>query len=243
MQAFNLTLLSNNSTSKFPENSLSTFTNYLPLEIQLTGEWVCGVSEIYINKFDTDFCRSRRQADPTELLKRMEKFIQSHPEKAAQLTLLSKRIKEEWKAYSENLVVTQVNLNKHAQNDDFWGDIDRANQLLAAENQSKSSQTEKESIESIDCVNSKENNLNFMFLYCDLIKARLIGENLYQCLKVIPVTKAEQLIKFNNIEYYPLQTTVFHSVSVSLQNDIGAKIKFESSVNPTMVTIRFKRLN
>lgn len=49
---FYITLLSNDSLEKYPQNSLSQFTNYLDPWLQLAPqEWKVGISEIYYNAF------------------------------------------------------------------------------------------------------------------------------------------------------------------------------------------------
>lgn len=52
MAEFHVTLLSNDSINKYPQNVLSFFTNYIETPLQLVGEWQVGISEIYLNKFN-----------------------------------------------------------------------------------------------------------------------------------------------------------------------------------------------
>lgn len=48
---FNVTILSNDSINKYPENVLSSFTNYMDTPLTLGENWQVGISEIFLNKF------------------------------------------------------------------------------------------------------------------------------------------------------------------------------------------------
>lgn len=51
-QEFFLTLMSNDSVDKYPDNTLSNFTNYLDVPIDLYPKaWKVGISEIFYNPF------------------------------------------------------------------------------------------------------------------------------------------------------------------------------------------------
>ena len=46
MDSFTIELVSNASFNHFPKNSFSSFTNFLPEQIHLKGEWEVAISEI-----------------------------------------------------------------------------------------------------------------------------------------------------------------------------------------------------
>ena len=46
MDSFTIELVSNASFNCYPNNSLSSFTNFLPEQIRLKGEWEVAISEI-----------------------------------------------------------------------------------------------------------------------------------------------------------------------------------------------------
>lgn len=216
---------------------LSTFTNQLPVEIQLSGEWVVAISEIYINKLETNSCRRVRQTKQIELINAIQHYLSTLPESARnspRYMLANKRLKEEQNAHADHLIQRQEAYEQTEEDKNFWGDIEHAHSKHLAEQKKNTSK---------NCVTEKDESLNFMFLYADIIKSRIVGDYYYQCLKVIPVKGEEQVITFSNLEYYPLQKNVFDSISISLQDDVGDKIDFQSSTKPTMVTLHFKRLH
>ena len=46
MDSFTIELVSNASLQLFPNNTLSSFTNFLPEQVNLNGQWEVGISEI-----------------------------------------------------------------------------------------------------------------------------------------------------------------------------------------------------
>ena len=45
MESFTIELVSNSSAQLFPENKLSSFTNFLPEQLNLDGQWEVAISE------------------------------------------------------------------------------------------------------------------------------------------------------------------------------------------------------
>lgn len=60
---FYVTLFSNSSMQINPNNVLSLFTNLLKKPLQLKGNWAVGISEIFINQFNSTQNRKRRRRD------------------------------------------------------------------------------------------------------------------------------------------------------------------------------------
>ena len=46
MESFTVELFSNASAQLFPDNTLSSFTNFLPKQLNLDGQWEVAISEI-----------------------------------------------------------------------------------------------------------------------------------------------------------------------------------------------------
>ena len=46
MESFTIELVSNASAQLFPDNTLSSFTNFLPEKLNLEGQWEVALSEI-----------------------------------------------------------------------------------------------------------------------------------------------------------------------------------------------------
>ena len=46
MESFTIELVSNASSQPFPDNTLTSFTNFLPEQLNLDGQWEVAISEI-----------------------------------------------------------------------------------------------------------------------------------------------------------------------------------------------------
>lgn len=83
--------------------------------------------------------------------------------------------------------------------------------------------------------------VNFVYVYTDLIRPRYIASSFARFLRVIPLTADRRHIRFENIEYVPIERTFFESVSILLTDAYGERIKFNASTIPTFVVLHFKK--
>ena len=72
MNSFTIELVSNASSQLFPNNTLSSFTNFLREQVKLDGKWEVVISEIsypsmYQNATERDLCFTLR--DPARQLR------------------------------------------------------------------------------------------------------------------------------------------------------------------------------
>ena len=164
----------------YPNNTLSSFTNNLPVGLGFTCDWVVGITDCYIPKFDSP----------------NENVVVSHglDGKALELNISGKKY------------VYQI-----------------SDQVL------KQSNVENEKYKTI-------------FIYCDIIKQRIVGDTFVKCIKVLHVAQEAQYITFPRVEYYPLSTYNFCDITLLFQDDTGAQIKFQKSYKPTSCTFHFKKI-
>lgn len=87
-----------------------------------------------------------------------------------------------------------------------------------------------------------EEKTKFIFVYTDIISPRLIGSKSIRVLKVIPITNNLH-IKFQNIEYVPIEKSCFDSLSIMLLDNYGEKINFTSGTTPNFVCLHFRPKN
>lgn len=102
-------------------------------------------------------------------------------------------------------------------------------------------QNQNKKIEEI--VESKRNlhKNRFIYVYCDAIRSRIIGEQATKCLRIIPLIDNSRDIQFKNVEYLPIEKTYLDSISIVLANSYGERIAFESGTVPTFLMLHFKR--
>lgn len=82
----------------------------------------------------------------------------------------------------------------------------------------------------------------FLYVYSDIIKSRIIGEQTIRCLRVIPLTDTGMRnIQFTTVEYLPVQNNYIETISILLSNSFGDQIHFLKSKMPTFCMLHFKR--
>lgn len=85
---------------------------------------------------------------------------------------------------------------------------------------------------------------DLMYINCDIIEDRIIGDQRVKCLKVLPTLSAtEQIIRFGRIEYYPVGVCHIRSISIIISDQEGKLINFKKSIVPTMITLHFRKIN
>lgn len=224
MDDFSLTLLSSSSTEIY-ENTLSSFTNLLSSQINLSGNWVVGLSEIYINKLNY-IERSKRDIQCenlkgyTEELKKikelMEEFLKTEEEKS--------KTGEKPKRKRSDI----PNLFDYI--DSIFHPIkDLTDRLIEQSNTL------------IQLISNKNNIIEHAFLYSDIIQPRGVGDKQTKCLKVIPIKNNESYIHFEKVDYFPVESNILKDISILITNGAGEKIDFKASMLPTFLTLHFKK--
>ena len=88
-------------------------------------------------------------------------------------------------------------------------------------------------------VPTEENKTVLLFVYTDIMKPRIIGNQATRCLKIIPSNGKSHNITFDSPEYYPVEQQTLRTLSIQIANDEGQKIDFESSSVPTYCVLHF----
>lgn len=78
-------------------------------------------------------------------------------------------------------------------------------------------------------------------VYTDIIQPRIIGDKLVRYLRIIPMGECESVIRFQHVEYSPIEKTFFESISVKITDHQGNFIDFKTGYTPTYVMLHFKR--
>lgn len=180
-----VTLLSNNSMDWYPKNTLSSFTNNLPVGLGLNSDWVVGITDLYITKFHPPY----------------ENVVEFRDEEGA----VTKKLTElhtggkKYVYHAKEQVLVQSRVN--------------------------------------------EEKFKTIFIYCDIIKPRIIGDSFVKCIKMLHVLQEAQYITFPRVEYHPLSTFCFSDITLLFQDDTSNQIRFQESYKPTACTLHFKKIS
>lgn len=101
--------------------------------------------------------------------------------------------------------------------------------------------TEKEKIEAREFPDVTAGIRTF-FVYCDLIKDKIVGNVEAQLLRTVKIDNISDpiVISYNNPQYCPLITNEFDEIEICIKNDLGNNIKFGNG--KAIVTLHFKKL-
>lgn len=92
-------------------------------------------------------------------------------------------------------------------------------------------------------LNDNANPVNFIYIYTDIIKPRIVGSMESRCIRIIPNAFSAQHIRFgDSIEYYPVEFNTIDNISFLLNDYAGDRIKFSDNVIPIYIMLHFKRI-
>ncbi|HBK82592.1 MAG TPA: hypothetical protein DDZ41_03200 [Flavobacterium sp.] len=96
---------------------------------------------------------------------------------------------------------------------------------------------------------SKPNNSNYLCIYSDIIKPRIIGDQVSRVMYIHPIQSnnnnninERNVINIKNVEYYPLEKSNISEIDILLADETGEQIDFNNSSFSTMISLHFKKL-
>ena len=81
-----------------------------------------------------------------------------------------------------------------------------------------------------------------LYVYCDLVKAQLIGDTQVPLLRIVPIEGHHgDLITrtYQSPQYLPVSRKVFESVEIDIKDDTGKNIPFHES-GKSVITLHFR---
>ena len=84
--------------------------------------------------------------------------------------------------------------------------------------------------------------LHSLYVYCDLLEPRVVGDRMTQLLRIVPATgeSGEMVMRiYENGHYTPLQRKSFETVEIDIRDSTGKKVPFERGT--LNVTLHFRR--
>ena len=84
--------------------------------------------------------------------------------------------------------------------------------------------------------------LHSMYVYCDLLEPRVVGDKMTQLLRVVPAEgrNGDMVTRiYENVHYVPLQRKSFEVVEIDIRDSVGEKVPFERGT--LNVTLHFRR--
>jgi hypothetical protein len=265
-----LTLPSNSSAKYFPNNRASHYFTKLPQPIYLSGDWEVGLVEIqftntYSNVPDDqvymDYTRSGPPKDVTRLIdtevpsgggvftdcnKRIVLKGGFYESREVFITNLTKDIdhalgvlpnKKHRVSLSYNFATKKVTLS--VWEDNAYVKLSQALQnILGFATNTFRGPSKATALETMDI----NQDFNSMFVYCDLVSPRPVGDVMVPLLRTLPIADHKRELThaiFDRPHYIPLSRFQFEDVEMLITSDTGQELSFPHG--HTIVTLHFRR--
>ena len=263
MDSFTVELVSNASGELFPDNSFSSFTNFLPEQVNLEGHWEFAISEIsypsiyqniterYFKFFDEKFSKSRStyNLEPglytsiTDIVEALNTLIQernNHNETCitVKVSLRTQKFVIMIANDTSGLAFCSTDLG-HT----FGNNVGNQFAVLMKGKGPHESQFAYD----IVCIHS-------LMIYSDLVEYNIVGDTkapLLRCFLFISKLKGWDIITtglymnyqtFKNLQFRPLLKNSFHRIHNDLRDTSGEKIPFVS-VGIIWLVLMFRKVS
>ena len=263
MDSFTVELVSNTSGELFPDNTLSSFTNFLPEQLNLEGQWEVAVSEIsypsmyqnitegYFKFFDEKLSKttSTYNLEPglytsiTDFVGAMNRLVQernNHNETCitVKVSRRTQKVVIMLANDTSGLAFCSTDLG-HI----FGNNVGNEFGVLM---KGKGPHEPKFAYDIV--------RIHSLMIYSDLVEYNIVGDTkapLLRCFPFISRLKGGDIITtgqymnyqtFSNLQFRPLLKNFFHSIHIDLRNTSSEKILFVS-VGITRLVLMFIKVS
>ena len=255
MSDFYLTLPSNSSMSVYPYNTMANFKTKLPNRIELDGRWEVGLVEM---QYPHTWYNLREGEGEMTIVDSSEDGPISEVRAPIHISQGYYHTIDDLLRRIETDIARTLNLTKERPLRFHYDEIRRKvvakvqpifdssdytvvlgsslQRILGFESHILSAgTTEAEFPVDMDPLHS-------IYVYCDLIEPRVVGDKMAQLLRVVPVEgrSGEMVTRiYENVHYTALQRKSFESVEIDIRDSLGEKVPFERGT--LNVTLHFRR--
>ena len=263
MDSFTIDLVSNALSQLFPNNTLSSFTNFLPEQVNLDGQWEVVISEIshpsmYQNVtegkyifYDEKLSKTTEAyylepglcSSITDIVEAMNTLIQErNNHRFTWITIKVSRVTQKVKVFLANdessLAIFSADMGQI-----FVGDVRNDSGILM------SGQGPHEPTFAYDIV-----RIHSLINYTDIVEYNIVGNTkapLLCCFSFISKLKSGDIITtgqymnyqtFSNLQFRRLLKNSFLSIHIDLRDTSGEKFPFVS-VRLTRLVLMFKKVS
>ena len=244
---FYLTLPSNSSMRYFPDNTLAQYKTKLPQDIDLTGRWEVGLSEIqfphtYYNiQSEEAWMKVKVRGDDVEAHKILAPgFYSSSKELVKSVHNMAdpgRGDKDKRIRLGMNDVTNKMHLRvKKGCTIRF---SPKLAEMLGLEG---GTYTDTPGIYYAPKMIDVHQGFYSLYVYCDLVESVVVGDVLAPLLRIVPMKgkPSETIVRaFDNIQFKPLQRNHFNLVEIDIRDDTGKVVLFNRG--KVVITLAFRR--
>lgn len=253
MDAFYVTLPSNSSMQYYPDNTLAAFTTMLPNMVELLGDWEVGLVEIQYpynwNNVSVDSESRTFSLSVQTVTDWVDYSFTIPPGYYPNIMRLLSAIVTNANTTIQDPNFKLIMYNLRAERKVRLGQKTsctltvplQLQQLLGLEQSTLNAHYDRSS-KAVDL-----EPVNTLFVYCDIVEPRVVGDSLVPLLRIVPVEGEHgKLIthSYQNVHYFKVQKKTFQNIEVNIRDHTGKKVSFESgTLNVTLHFRRHKRLS
>ena len=271
MDSFTIELVSNASFNCYPNNSLSSFTNFLPEQIHLKGEWEVAISEIsypslYQNVTEGKFTFLDGRESPDEKRKIQPMHVEPglYPSIVDIVVAMNDKVRKRIGAQKYEYDGIFVSVDKITQKVAIHLPEDQSVFIIQSADLSHIFGCDLEQNQTGVIMKGKGPHypqysydiirIHSLMIYSDIIEYNIVGDTktpLLRCILFISKVKNGDIIStgqymnyqsFTNLQFKKLLKNSFHSIKIELRDTTGEKIPFVS-VGITRVALLFRKIS
>ena len=241
MSAFYVTLPSNSSLQYYPKNTTTNFVTRLPNNVDLEGQWEVGLVEIQYPHCWYNIPEKQTCTIGVAETGLVHSFIVHEGYYPDVVSLLS-HIKSQ-AAFAADIETDRLRLyhNKVTKlvsvkcTDCELRLTPLVQRLLGLDTTYITEKVRGTLIYDMSLLSS-------LYVYCDLLEPRVVGDMMTQLLRIIPVEgeDGDTVTRiYENVHYVPLQRKSFQSIEIDIRDTAGKLVPFERGT--LIVTLHFRR--
>ena len=241
MDSFTIELVSNASGELFPDNTLSSLTNFLPKQLNLEGQWEVAISEISYPSMDQNITDGKFKFFDEKLSKSTSTY-NLEPGPYTSITDIVEAMNmliQERNNHNETCITVKV--SRRTQKVVVMLANDTSDHAICS--------TDLCHIFGYDIV-----RIHSLMIYSDLVEYNIVGDTKAPLLRCFPfisklkggdITTTGQYMNyqtFSNLQFRPLLKNSVHSIHFDLRDTSGEKIPFVSA-GMTGLVLMFRKVS
>ena len=261
--SFTIELVSNASSQLFPNNTLSSFTNFLPEQVNLDGQWEVALSEISYPSMYQNVTEGKFMFYDEKLFKTIEAYY-LEPGPHSSITDLVEAVNtliQERNNHRDTCITIKVSrvtqkVKVHLANEEsslaifsselghiFGGDVRNDLGILMRGKEPHGPTFAHDIV-----------GIHSLLIYTDIVEYNIVGDikaPLLRCFRFISKLKSDDIITtgqymiyqtFGKLQFRRLLKNSFHSIHIDLRDTSGEKIPFVS-VGITRIVLMFRKIS
>ena len=261
MESFTIELVSNASAQLIPDNTLSSFKNFLPEQLNLEGQWEVAISEksylsMYQNVTEGNFMFFDKKLSKSSEFYSLNSGL--YPS-VTDIVEAKNTLIQERHNHSENCIKVKVYrrtqkfeiyLSNEGSGLAFFSTV--LGHIFGSNDRNESGVMLREKGPHKPELAYNIVRIHSLMIYTDLIGYNIVGDTKAPLLRCFPsisklqsgyITTAGQYMNyqtFSNLQFRPLLKKSFHSIHIDLRDTSGEKILFVS-VGITRLVLMFRK--